>query len=142
MINLHERMLPNRRESNLQPPGHQSDAHPTEPPKPAHEQYLIMFGKLLTTRSCELKHHASCLTAHSLCFLFLFFFFFFFFFVFFNFQMQVEVASLLFNLTRTNYSFSLMVRVKRKSAFEHAQNAQIQIIRRMRKVSSGTLLSI
>ena len=34
-----------------------------------------------------------------------------------------------------------MDRVKRKSAFEHAQNAQIQIIRRMHEVSSGTLLS-
>ena len=30
----------------------------------------------------------------------------------------------------------------RKRAFEHAQNVQIQIILRMRKVSSGTLLSI
>ena len=34
MINLHERMLPTRRGSNPQPPDHQSDAHPTEPPKP------------------------------------------------------------------------------------------------------------
>ena len=33
-------------------------------------------------------------------------------------------------------------RVKRKSAFEHAQNAQIQIILRMRKVPPGPLLSI
>ena len=32
-----------------------------------------------------------------------------------------------------------MGRVKRKSAFEHAQNAQIQIILRMRKVSSYIL---
>ena len=34
--NLHERMLPTRRGSNQQlPPDHQSDAHPTEPPRPA-----------------------------------------------------------------------------------------------------------
>ena len=32
--------------------------------------------------------------------------------------------------------------VKQKSAFEHAQNAQIQTILHMHKVSSGTLLSI
>ena len=32
--------------------------------------------------------------------------------------------------------------VKRKSAFKYAQNAQIQIILRMRKVSSGPLLDI
>ena len=35
MINLHERMLPTLRGSNPQPPDHQSDAHPTEPPWPA-----------------------------------------------------------------------------------------------------------
>ena len=35
-----------------------------------------------------------------------------------------------------------MGRVKRKSAFEHTQNAQIQIILSMHKVSSGPLLSI
>ena len=35
MINLHETMLPTRRRSNPQPPNHQSDAHPTEPPRPA-----------------------------------------------------------------------------------------------------------
>ena len=32
--NLHERILLKRRESNLQPPDHQSDVHPTEPPRP------------------------------------------------------------------------------------------------------------
>ena len=32
--------------------------------------------------------------------------------------------------------------VMRKSVFKHAQNTQIQIILRMRKVSSGPLLSI
>ena len=35
-----------------------------------------------------------------------------------------------------------MGRVKQKSAFEHAHNAQIQIILRMRKVFSETLHSI
>ena len=35
-----------------------------------------------------------------------------------------------------------MGRAKRKSAFEHAQNVQIHIILRMRKVSFGRLLSI
>ena len=32
--------------------------------------------------------------------------------------------------------------VKQKSAFEHAQNARIHIILRMRKVSSGHMVSI
>ena len=35
MINLHEKMLPTPWKSNLQYPDHQSDAHPTEPPRPA-----------------------------------------------------------------------------------------------------------
>ena len=35
-----------------------------------------------------------------------------------------------------------MGRVKRKSAFEHAQNVRIHIILHMRRVSSGQLLSI
>ena len=35
MINLHERMLPTQRGSNPQPPNHQLDTHPTEPPRPA-----------------------------------------------------------------------------------------------------------
>ena len=35
MINFHERMLPTQRGSNLQPPDHQSDKHPTEQPRPA-----------------------------------------------------------------------------------------------------------
>ena len=33
--NFHERMLPTRRRSKQRPPDHKSDAHPTEPPKPA-----------------------------------------------------------------------------------------------------------
>ena len=33
--NLHERMLPTRQGWNPQPPDHQSNVHPTEPPKPA-----------------------------------------------------------------------------------------------------------
>ena len=32
---LHERILPTRCGSNPQPPDHQSDVHPTEPPRPA-----------------------------------------------------------------------------------------------------------
>ena len=35
MINLHETMLPTRRRSNPQPPDHQSDVDPAEPPRPA-----------------------------------------------------------------------------------------------------------
>ena len=35
-----------------------------------------------------------------------------------------------------------MAHVKRKSAFEHVQNVQIQIILHMRKISTGRLLSI
>ena len=38
--------------------------------------------------------------------------------------------------------FCNMGRVKRKGAFEHAKNAQIQIILRMRKVSSEPLFSV
>ena len=37
---------------------------------------------------------------------------------------------------------SVRVNLKSKCAFDHAQNAQIQIILRMHKVSSGPLLSI
>ena len=35
MINLRERIFPTWRGSNSQPPDHQSDAHPTEPPRSA-----------------------------------------------------------------------------------------------------------
>ena len=38
MISVHERMLPTRRESYPQPPDHQSDEHPVEPPRPASMQ--------------------------------------------------------------------------------------------------------
>ena len=41
-----------------------------------------------------------------------------------------------------NHFMNNFGRNKRKSAFEHAQNAQIQIILHMRKASSGPLLSI
>ena len=34
MISLQERMLAARRGSNMQPPDHQSDGYPTEPPRP------------------------------------------------------------------------------------------------------------
>ena len=37
--NLHERMLPARRGSDPQPPDHQWDAHPTEPPRPVYMCY-------------------------------------------------------------------------------------------------------
>ena len=40
------------------------------------------------------------------------------------------------------YLFYDMGCVKGKRAFEHAQNAQIQMIMRMRNASSGSLLSI
>ena len=39
-INLHEKILPTRRGSNPQPPDHQSDAHQTEPPRPARKMGL------------------------------------------------------------------------------------------------------
>ena len=41
MISLHERMLPSRRGSNPQPPDHQSDEHPTEPPRPATQTHVL-----------------------------------------------------------------------------------------------------
>ena len=37
--NLHEKMLSTRRGSNPQPPEHQSDAHPTQPPRQAGAMY-------------------------------------------------------------------------------------------------------
>ena len=40
MINLHESMLPTRRGWNPHPPDLQSDAHPTEPPRPALVSWL------------------------------------------------------------------------------------------------------
>ena len=42
----------------------------------------------------------------------------------------------------TFLQYSKMDRIKRKKGFEHVQNAQIQIILCMCKVSSGPLLSI
>ena len=38
MINPQEKMLPTRQGSNLQPPDHQSDEYPTDPPRPAVDQ--------------------------------------------------------------------------------------------------------
>ena len=46
------------------------------------------------------------------------------------------------SITGFDIRCSYMGRVKRKSAFEHAQNAHIQIILRMRKVPSWPLLLI
>ena len=40
-------MLPTQRESNPQPPDHQSDAHPTEPPRPAWMVRLSTDGFVL-----------------------------------------------------------------------------------------------
>ena len=40
MIKFHERMLPTRRGSNPRPPNHQSDAHPTKPPRPARSNHF------------------------------------------------------------------------------------------------------
>ena len=37
-------MLPTRWGSNPQPPGHQSDAHPTEPPRPARVTWYTAHG--------------------------------------------------------------------------------------------------
>ena len=39
LSNLQERMLRTQRGSTLQPPDHQSDAHPTDPPRPAGQDY-------------------------------------------------------------------------------------------------------
>ena len=41
LSNLHERMLPTRRGSNPQPPDHQKDEHPTEPPRPANDDKIV-----------------------------------------------------------------------------------------------------
>ena len=41
--NLNKRILPTWRGSNPQPPDHQSNAHPTEPPRP---DVLLLMGKI------------------------------------------------------------------------------------------------
>ena len=66
MTNLHERTLPTRRESNPQPPDHQSDAHPTEQLRPASsgvifDRYVcasmhskgIGLGRVSVRQKCE-----------------------------------------------------------------------------------------
>ena len=50
MINLHERMLPPRHGLNLQPPDHQSDAYPTEPPRPVNTFATMGVSKYETDR--------------------------------------------------------------------------------------------
>ena len=45
--NLHERMLPTQLGLNPQSPDHQSDAHPTEPQRPARDFYLYVYGQVL-----------------------------------------------------------------------------------------------
>ena len=51
MLNLHERMLPTRRGSNPPPPDHQSDTHPTEPPRLA--QQLVIWLLFSTHHNCN-----------------------------------------------------------------------------------------
>ena len=46
MIILHERMLRTRRGSNPQPPDHQSDAQPTEPPRPASQIVKHLYSMI------------------------------------------------------------------------------------------------
>ena len=58
MINLHERMLQTRRGSNPQPPDHQSDAHPTEPPRqvnPVIVEQILRMQKFSNTPVCFLR---------------------------------------------------------------------------------------
>ena len=47
MINLHERMLPTWRGLNPQPPDHQLDAHPTEPPRLACMQVNSIYNRIM-----------------------------------------------------------------------------------------------
>ena len=44
MINFHERMLPTWQGLNPQPPDHQSDVHPTDPPRPAAVVCALVSG--------------------------------------------------------------------------------------------------
>ena len=54
--NLHERMLPTRWESNPQPPDHQLDVHPTEPPRLAQNSVkYIALDKIFFFQSKTLK---------------------------------------------------------------------------------------
>ena len=66
MINLYERMLPNRQGSNPQPPDGHSDAHQTEPPRPAVEG-LALLVKLLTDDNLKLFFLKQDLTFHANC---------------------------------------------------------------------------
>ena len=68
MINLHERMLLTRQGSNLQPPGHQSNAHPAEPPRPESPQLssylkIIHHNIYFCIHSFSLSQTSSVLTA-------------------------------------------------------------------------------
>ena len=64
--NLHERMLQTPLGGgggwwNMQPPDHQPDAHPAEPPRPASDQWLVLADPL--KMACFLAvHRAPCLT--------------------------------------------------------------------------------
>ena len=56
MINLKERMLPTRRESNPQPLNNQSDAHQVEPLRPAFRRSSIVCGRFIRClRDCGLS---------------------------------------------------------------------------------------
>ena len=55
MINLQERMLPTRRELNPQPPDHQTDMHPTEPPRLAVGENSDFFFQQMSDRKIKKK---------------------------------------------------------------------------------------
>ena len=67
--NHREKMLPNRRGSNPQPPDHQTDAHPTEPPRPLMRPPRCGRGSCLLCLSfvckvCDVRPSSLC---HWLC---------------------------------------------------------------------------
>ena len=57
MINLHERMLPTRRGSNPQAPGHQSTAHPAEPPRPTRSENIRTFHAPVFSRAATYTYY-------------------------------------------------------------------------------------
>ena len=59
MINLRERMLPTWQGSNAQPPDHQSNAYPTEVPRPAPNLLITSWAYIQLSHEVGLSGNAS-----------------------------------------------------------------------------------
>ena len=53
--NLHERILPTRQGSNPQSPDHQSETHPTRPPRPAFDERSVQYKWNILERALKPK---------------------------------------------------------------------------------------